>query len=121
MRQMQQTMRMATEVPRRIKMSHLDSTITIREARRPSLTLHTNWKEVTRDLDNDTKVDIRARWKERELQIERQVQNGGRILERYTLSQSTNRLHVEKSVEMEMGRGQTLTFHYVYDRVEDPS
>ncbi len=121
LRRMQQTIRMAAEVPGRIDVSHQDSTINIREAFRPSLTVHTNWEKVRQDLDNDTEVEIRARWHERQLQIERKVQNGGKILEKYTLSQSTNRLHVEKSVDMEMGRGQTLTFHYVYDPAEEQS
>lgn len=121
MRRMQQTMRMATEVPRRIVVSHQDSTITIRDALGHSLTLHTNWEKVSQELENDGKVEIRARWHDRELQIEHDVQHGGKVLEKYTLSRLTNRLHVEKSVDTGMGRGQSLTFHYVYDPVENPS
>lgn len=111
---MQQTIRMATQAPRRIVVDQQDSTITIRDGGGRTLTLHTNWKKVTQEIENDGELDIRARWQERDLQIEREVHDGGKILEEFSISYSGDRLHVEKRLEMGRG-GRAQIFHFVYD------
>jgi hypothetical protein len=111
---MQQTMRMATQAPRRIVFEHHDSTVTIRNASGRTLLVHTNWKKVRQEIENGGEVDIRARWQGRELQVEREVHLGGKILQKFWLSPDTDRLHVEASLEMGRGR-QPRIFHFVYD------
>jgi len=80
--------------------------------------LHTNWKKVSQEIENGGEVDTRARWQGRELQVEREVHLGGKIMQKYSLSPDTDRLHVETSLEMGRSR-QPRVFHFVYDPVPD--
>ncbi len=112
--QMQQTMRIATNAPRRIVVSQQDSTITIRDAGGRTLMMRTDWDKVRQEIPNGGQIDIRARWSGCELQIEREVHLGGKILQKYSLSSDKSQLHVE--TQLEMGRtGQPRVFHHVYD------
>ena len=117
---MQQTMRMATQPPRRIVIEQHDSTVTIRPARGRTELLLTNWRKVSQEIENGGQVDIRARWRGRELHIEREVHLGGKVTQQYSLSSDGERLLVETQLEMGRG-GQPRVFHYVYDAVNDPN
>ena len=115
---MQQTMRLATQAPRRIVIEHHDSTVIFWDGGGRTLALKTNWENVRQEIEDGGKVEIRARWQGRELHIERDVHLGGKILQKYFLSSDTERLHVETSLEMGRG-GQARVFHYVYDAVDN--
>jgi hypothetical protein len=109
-----QTRRIATQPPRRLVLEQVDSTITIRNGVGRTLMLRTNWKKVEQEIENDGRVEIKARWRGRDLQIERQVHRGGKVIQKYSLLSSGDRLLVE--TRLEVGRAaQPRVFHYVYD------
>jgi hypothetical protein len=111
---MQQTMRIATQPPRRIVLEQRDSTVTIRNGAGRTLLLYTNWQSVEQEIEDGGQLEIKTRWRGRELQIERQVRQGGKVTQKYSLSSSGDRLLVE--TQLEMGRAaQPRVFHYVYD------
>jgi hypothetical protein len=111
---MMQTRRMATEPPRRLVIEQVDSTVTLRNGAGRTLLLHTNWKTVEQEIEDGGQLEIRARWRGRELQVEREVHLGGKVTQKYSVSSSGDRLLVETSLEM--GRApQPRVFHYVYD------
>jgi hypothetical protein len=111
---MQQTMRIATQPPRRLVLEQRDSTVTIRNGAGRTLLLHTNWQSVEQEIEDGGQLEIKARWRGRELQIERKVYLGGKVIQKYSLSSSGDRLLVE--TQLETGRtGQPRVFHYVYD------
>ena len=113
---MMQTMRIATQPPRRLVLDQQDSTVTLRNPNGRTLMLRTDWKKVGQEIENGGQVDIRARWRGGELQIERDVHLGGKITQKYSLSSDGDRLLVE--TRLEMGRAsQPRVFRYVYDSV----
>lgn len=114
---MMQTVRMAAPPPRRIVVEHHDSTVSVQSNRERPADLVTNWKKVELEIENHGKLDIKARWQERALQIEREVHDGGKVTQSYSLSSDGERMLVE--TRLDMGRGQEQVFHYVYDRTSD--
>jgi hypothetical protein len=113
-RGMLQTMRIATEPPRRIVIEQGDSTVTIRDENGRALTLRYSWQKVTLETENGGGIDARARWQGKELHVEQEVHQGGKILQKYSLSSYGDQLHVETHVDTRRGP-QELAFHYVYD------
>ena len=115
---MLQTMRIATQAPRRIVVRQQDSTVTIRDGNGRTLMLHTNGEKIRQELENDGQLDIRAQWSGRALHIEREIHQGGKVVQKFFISEDSTRLHVE--TELDMGRGgRPRVFHYVYDSVQE--
>jgi hypothetical protein len=115
---MLQTRQMAAPPPRSLVVEHHDSTVAVRNAGRRSIELLTNWEKVRQEIENDGELDIRARWQDRALQIEREVTGGGKVTQSDSLSSDGERMLVETRLEMG-GQGREQVFRYVYDRAEN--
>ena len=66
------------------------------------------------------KIKISAGWVGYGLVVERQVDGGGKVLERYVLSPDSNQLFVVTRVEMGRTGREPIEFRRVYDQAEQP-
>jgi len=113
---MQRTRQLIQRSRMRLVVSQDDSTLTLVYGRGDSLRIDANGRKLEQDLGEDFKIENKGEWKGKEFVLERRVENGGKITERYFLSPERDRLHVITSVEL--GRmARPIEFHRVYDRV----
>lgn len=113
---MQRTRQLIQRSRMRLVVSQDDSTLTLVYGRGDSLRIDANGRKLEQDLGEDFKIENKGEWKGREFVLERRVENGGKITEKYFLSPERDRLHVISSVEL--GRmPRPFEFHRVYDRV----
>ena len=96
------------------EMAFTDSTVTIRYPDR-ELELHTDGREQKVRLDEERTIEYRSWWEEGRLYVERSLDGGIRLTERYTVQEGTGRLHVLTRLEGDR-LPRTIAFMRVYDR-----
>ena len=65
-------------------------------------------------------MKVRAGWIGRGLIIEREIVGGGKVLERYFLSTTTDQLFIVTRIEMGRMMGELIEFRRVYDPAGQP-
>jgi len=114
---MRQTMQLAMDPKRRFSIEQADSIVEIATGWREPFVIRFDGKELKRKYDWG-ELKVKAGWLGRGLVIEWDVDGGGKVRERYSLSTTTDQLFVVTRVELERG---PVEFRRVYDPAEEPS
>jgi hypothetical protein len=115
MERMREFMQMAMQAVQQMELVHDDSSVTITYLNQPALTLATNGKKWKQETDQGTEIEYKAEWKNEELRVERKIDGGGTIKERFLLSPEVDQLFVITKIEGSR-MPQDLEFRRVYDR-----
>jgi hypothetical protein len=115
MERMREFMQMAMQTVQQMELVHDDSSVTITYLNQPALTLATNGKKWKQETDQGTEIEYKAEWKNEELRVERKIDGGGTIKERFLLSPEVDQLFVITKIEGSR-MPQDLEFRRVYDR-----
>jgi hypothetical protein len=94
MERMREFMQMAMQTVQQMELVHDDSSVTITYLNQPALTLATNGKKWKQETDQGTEIEYKAEWKNEELRVERKIDGGGTIKERFLLSPAVDQLFV---------------------------
>lgn len=116
---MRQTMQMAMDPIRRFTISQDDSTVSFITDWQEPLLVRFDGTKLEREYDWG-KLSIKAGWYGRGLVVERAVDDGGTVLDRYVLSTTTDQLFVVTRVEVGRMAGEPIEFRKVYDPPEAP-
>ncbi len=92
-----------------------DSTVAFTFQGTSTLTLHTDGRKLKQESDDLGKIEIKAKWNDGELVVERKM-DGGKITERYSHAQYSERLFVTTKVEFSR-MPRAIVFRRVYDPV----
>jgi hypothetical protein len=115
----QLTIQMARETVVRLAIAMDDSSVTITSDLGQSLRLHTDGRKLDQEMGQGWKTETRACWNGRQLLVEREVDRGGKLTERYFRPSVTDQLYVVTQIEN--GRlANPVTFRRVYDLDTEP-
>lgn len=92
-----------------------DSTVAFTFQGTSALTLHTDGRKLKQESDDLGKIEIKAKWNDGELVVERKM-DGGKITERYSHAQYSERLFVTTKTEFSR-MPRAIVFRRVYDPV----
>jgi len=101
-------MSLAFEAPQLLDLSESDTAFSVIELLRlgpDTLMLPTNWHKVQRRLNDDVRLEMRAKRQDGRLMIERKVNGAGKVTETYYLSPDRSQLFVLVRLEAEQGAG----------------
>jgi hypothetical protein len=115
---MRRTMELAVDPKRKFTIIQTDTTVSFL----------TEWQHLALRYGGDRveekfewgKIKISAGWVGYGLVVEREVDGGGKVLERYVLSPDSNQLFVVTRVEMGRTGREPIEFRRVYDPAERP-
>jgi len=116
---MRRTMELAMDPRRNFTIVQSDSSVSFATEWQQPLALRFGGDEIEEEFDWG-KIKISAGWVGYGLVVERDVDGGGKVLERYVLSPDSNQLFVVTRVEMGQSGREPLEFRRVYDSVEQP-
>jgi hypothetical protein len=115
---MQQTMELARYAPLLLDLGLTDSTVSLGDPRTSNvLLLHLDGRKFKQKVEGGGDIEIKAKWNDRLLVLERKVSGGGKVTEWYTRSEDGRQLIVQ--VRVKGGRiPRAIEFRRVYDRAE---
>jgi hypothetical protein len=111
---MRYTRELAMQTHGRLAVSNTDSTVSITYGDERTVTLYADGREVKQEVEQGWQLQTKAEWKGRDFVVEREVANGGKVVDQYFLSPERDRLFVV--TRLEIGRMQSrIQFRRVYD------
>jgi hypothetical protein len=113
---MHQTLLLARRAPARVEFEESGAHVKLTDSQGFETTIPINRQGVTETVFDGGDVETKARWDEETLVIERRVDGGGKVTERYTLGLGATRLLVFVEVDRLL---QPLAFTRQYERVEE--
>jgi len=91
-----------------------DSSVTITSDLGQSLLLHTDGRKLDQEMGQGWKTETRACWNGRDLVVERKVDRGGKLTERYFRPSLTGQLYVVTQIENGQ-MAEPIMFRRVYE------
>ena len=108
-------MQLAIDPKRRFSISQADSSIRFATAWQGPIEFRFDGSEFKQEFDWGA-LKTKAGWIGRGLVVEREIDGGGKVIERYTLSTTTDQLFVVTRLEMGGRAREPIEFRRVYDR-----
>jgi len=112
-----QLVEMARDPARRLTLRQTDSSFSVASEPGEVIRLPTNHKTITREWADGSRLNLRAGWQANELVLEREIEWGGKLTERYGLVPGANQLYVVTSLEID--RNDPFEVRFVYDPAPD--
>ena len=111
---MRLTRAFALNPPAVVTVTATDSTVTLAPDTGAALVVHSDGRKVKQQLEGGGEVEVRGEWDGHEFVVERKVSDGGKVTEKYRLSEDGKQLDVE--VTLAGLKGRSVKFRRVYDR-----
>jgi hypothetical protein len=111
---MRVTRAFALNPPAVLTVTATDSTVTLAPDTGAALVVHSDGRKVKQQIEGGGEIEVQGRWDGHEFVVERKVSDGGKVTEKYRLSQDGKQLDVE--VTLAGMKGRSLKFKRVYDR-----
>lgn len=110
---LRQTMHLAFDAPRTLKIASTDTAVTLTADNAVALVLYADGRKLTQKVDSGGDVEIKSHWQGNDFVVERKVSGGGKVTEDYLRSPDGKQLFV--IVSFDGGGGRSIDFRRVYD------
>ncbi len=111
---MRQTFALALHAPAVLTVSQTDSTVAFAPDGGGALVVYSDGRKVKQQVEGGGEIELRGRWDGTEFVVLRKVSGGGKVTEKYRVSEDGK--HLDVAVTVTGLKGRSLSFHRAYDR-----